>query len=148
VTVNRSSSQRGKSAPAASPRPNPLAGGEPPVDVGNGHAAERAAAIDAGELAAKVEQLLRRVASASPGRSIEAGEVMSLAELKRRLKWREHAVRQARKAGLRLIRFGSQKYALGSDVLDFFRQLAEQQTQQDHLENEQSARQRGENGKQ
>jgi len=56
------------------------------------------------------------------------GEIRSdclyrLAELKRRLAWGEHAVRQARKAGLRLRRFGREKYALGQDVLDFFKRL-------------------------
>lgn len=62
-----------------------------------------------------------------PGGSIDGNELLRLAELKRRLGWGEHAVRQARAAGLRLIAFGREKYALGSDVLDFFRRLAEEQ---------------------
>ena len=39
----------------------------------------------------------------------------------------EHAIRMARVAGLRLVTFGRQKFVLGSDVLDFFKRLAEQQ---------------------
>lgn len=58
---------------------------------------------------------------------VRAGEVYSLAELRRRLQWQEHAVRQARVKGLRLVVFGRQKYALGSDVLKFFERLAEKQ---------------------
>ena len=104
----------------------PRAGGKSRVEKAKPDAPESAAAIDAAELVAKLDQVLRRVASPSPRGSIQAGEVMSLSELKRRLKWGEHAVRQARKAGLRLIAFGSQKYALGTDVLDFFRKLANQ----------------------
>jgi hypothetical protein len=48
---------------------------------------------------------------------------MSLSELKRRLGWGEHAVRQARRAGLRFTVFGREKYVLGEDVLEFFRTL-------------------------
>ena len=58
---------------------------------------------------------------------IRAGEVYSLAELRRRLGWGLHYVRQARVAGLRLVTFGREKYCLGEDVLAFFRKLAERQ---------------------
>ena len=58
---------------------------------------------------------------------VRAGEVYSLAELRRRLQWKEHAVRMARVAGLRLITFGRAKYVLGSDVLKFFERLANHQ---------------------
>ena len=58
---------------------------------------------------------------------VRAGEVYSLAELRRRLQWKEHAVRMARVAGLRLVTFGRTKYVLGSDVLRFFERLADQQ---------------------
>jgi hypothetical protein len=58
---------------------------------------------------------------------IRSGEVYSLAELRRRLQWKEHAVRQARVNGLRLVTFGRQKYCLGEDALAFFRKLAERQ---------------------
>jgi hypothetical protein len=63
-----------------------------------------------------------------PGGSIQAGEVMTLAELKRRLGLGEHAIRQARRAGLRLIAFGRGKFVLGADVLAFFEALAQQHT--------------------
>jgi hypothetical protein len=59
---------------------------------------------------------------------VRAGEVYSLAELRRRLGWQEHAVRMARAAGLRLVTFGRAKYCLGEDVLAFFKRLAERQT--------------------
>jgi len=58
---------------------------------------------------------------------IRADAVYSWAELRRRLGWQEHAGRQARIAGLRLVTFGRQKYALGSDVLKFFERLANRQ---------------------
>jgi hypothetical protein len=58
---------------------------------------------------------------------VRAGEVYSLAELRRRLGWQEHAVRQARVNGLRLVTFGRQKYCLGEDALAFFRKLADRQ---------------------
>ena len=65
-----------------------------------------------------------------PPAVIRSGEVYSLAELRHRLCWKEHAVRQARMAGLRLIRFGREKFCLGEDVLAFFRRLGDQQEQQ------------------
>lgn len=70
----------------------------------------------------------RKALSASPAPAVVNGnEVYSLGELRRRLQWQEHAVRQARLSGLRLITFGRQKFVLGSDVLDFFARLAERQ---------------------
>jgi hypothetical protein len=59
--------------------------------------------------------------------SVRADEVLSLRELQRRFGWREHALRQARMAGLRMIPFGREKYVLGADLLAFFATLAEQQ---------------------
>jgi hypothetical protein len=61
--------------------------------------------------------------------SVRADEVLSLKELRRRFGWEEHAIRQARAAGLRFIRFGRECFVLGADVLEFFRQLADQQSQ-------------------
>jgi hypothetical protein len=58
---------------------------------------------------------------------VRAGEVYSLVELRRRLGWGQHYVRQARVAGLRLVTFGRNRYVLGSDVLDFFARLAARQ---------------------
>jgi hypothetical protein len=59
---------------------------------------------------------------------IRADEVYSLREFARRFRWGEHALRQARAAGLRTATFGREKFVLGTDVLSFFHQLAERQT--------------------
>lgn len=70
----------------------------------------------------------RKPSSPSPTPAVvNRNEVYSLCELRRRLQWQEHAVRQARLAGLRFVIFGRQKFVLGSDVIDFFQRLAEQQ---------------------
>ena len=60
-----------------------------------------------------------------PTGSIRADEVLSLAELKRRLGWGEHATRQARAAGLRLIGFGRAKFVLGRDLIAWFDRLGD-----------------------
>ena len=65
-------------------------------------------------------------AEAAPG-VVRAGEVYRLKELCRRLHWREHSLRQARLAGLRIIRFGREAYILGDDALDFFRRIGDEQ---------------------
>jgi hypothetical protein len=62
-----------------------------------------------------------------PAAVISASAVYSWSELCRRLRWKEHSARQARINGLRLIRFGREKFCLGSDVLRFFELLAERQ---------------------
>ena len=59
---------------------------------------------------------------------IRAGVVYSWQEAQRRLDWKEHAARQARVKGLRLIVFGCKKYVLGDDILSFFKRLADSQT--------------------
>ena len=58
---------------------------------------------------------------------VRAGELYSWLELRRRLRWGEHAGRMARVAGLRLISFGREKFVLGQDVLEFFQRLGERQ---------------------
>ena len=58
---------------------------------------------------------------------IRDGEVYRLQELQRRLGWGEHALRQAKVAGLRLVSFGRERYCLGSDALAFFDRLGKQQ---------------------
>ena len=68
----------------------------------------------------------RPAAEPAPG-VIRDGEVYSLREFARRLHWREHALRQARAAGLRMVAFGRERFVLGADVLRFFTELAEQQ---------------------
>ena len=62
-----------------------------------------------------------------PTGTISEAEVYTLAELKRRLGWKEHATRQARRAGLEITRFGAKKFVTGRAVLAFFAKLAEQQ---------------------
>lgn len=59
---------------------------------------------------------------------IRGDELYRLQELQRRMSWGEHATRQARAAGLRLVSFGREKYALGADVLAFFRRLSDLQS--------------------
>ena len=51
---------------------------------------------------------------------VNAHEVYRQREVMRRLGWKDHAWRQARRAGLRSIRFGREQYVLGSDVLEWF----------------------------
>ena len=58
-------------------------------------------------------------------RSIRADEVMSLREAARRLGWKAHSIRQAKRRGLRVVKFGSTNYVLGESILEFFRQLAD-----------------------
>ncbi len=62
-----------------------------------------------------------------PPAFISANAVYSWQELCRRLRWKEHAARQARLKGLRLVLFGREKFCLGEDVLAFFRRLADRQ---------------------
>ena len=60
--------------------------------------------------------------------SVRADEVLTLAALRERFGWKEDSVRTARQAGLVLIRLGSQKFALGEDVIQFFRELRDRQS--------------------
>jgi hypothetical protein len=57
---------------------------------------------------------------------IEAGGVYTETELAKRMRWKKHSLRQAKKLGLRSIRFGSRNYVLGSDVLKWFEGLQQQ----------------------
>ena len=59
---------------------------------------------------------------------IAADRVYTLKAFCRRLGWKEHAVRQARVAGLRMICWGREKLILGSDFLVFVQGLADRQT--------------------
>ena len=69
---------------------------------------------------------LRPVADPIMG-EIAADRVYNLKAFCRRMAWGEHAVRQARAAGLRMVAFGRERFVLGADVLDFFRGLADRQ---------------------
>ena len=59
--------------------------------------------------------------------SIQANEILPLREAARRLGWEQKTIRRAQREGLRTIMFGRFKYVRGSDVLDFFGKLAEEQ---------------------
>ena len=63
--------------------------------------------------------------------SIHADELLSMAEFGRRLGFAHKALADAQRGGLRTILFGRCKFVLGSDALDFFRKLAEQQAGQE-----------------
>jgi len=54
---------------------------------------------------------------------IDAGQLYTMAEAGKRLRWAEHAWRQARAAGLRVVRFGRIKYVRGQELLRFFEEL-------------------------
>ena len=58
---------------------------------------------------------------------VHAHELYTYDELARRLRWQEHSRRQAKRLGLKTIRFGSRDYVLGKHALEFYEQLAEQQ---------------------
>ena len=53
---------------------------------------------------------------------IEAGAVYTLPEVQQRLQLGDHALRQARRAGLRVRRVGRRAYVLGSDIIQFIEQ--------------------------
>ena len=65
--------------------------------------------------------------AASPPGVIETGCVYTLDEAAKRLRWRTHAVRQARRAGLQTVKFGSRRYVSGAAVIAFFESLADDQ---------------------
>ena len=57
---------------------------------------------------------------------INAHEAYLFEEFARRLRWRKHSCRQAKKMGLRTVRFGSRDYVLGQWGLDFLESLDKQ----------------------
>ena len=58
---------------------------------------------------------------------INAHELYTLEEACRRLRWKEHSRRQARRMGLKVIRFGSRDYVTGQAILELFDQIGESQ---------------------
>lgn len=62
---------------------------------------------------------------------IEAGAVYTAEEMCRRLRWARHSFRQARRLGLRLVKFGGRLYASGDDILQFFDRLAAEQNNEE-----------------
>ncbi len=59
--------------------------------------------------------------------SISADAIYPMREFGRRLDLHNKALADAQRAGLRTILFGRCKFVLGSDALDWFKRLAEQQ---------------------
>ena len=59
--------------------------------------------------------------------AVSAHEVLPMREFGRRLGLASRALADAQQRGLRTILFGRMKYVLGSDALQWFRCLAEQQ---------------------
>jgi len=62
-----------------------------------------------------------------PRGSVRADELLPLSELGRRLGMGHKTLARVQRAGLRTVLFGRMKYALGADVLAFFRRLAAEQ---------------------
>lgn len=56
---------------------------------------------------------------------IQADALYRLDEFKRRLGLGVHAMREARRAGLRVVRIGKRGYVLGKDALEFAEHQAE-----------------------
>ena len=66
---------------------------------------------------------------------IESSEVYALDEFLSRVGWRSHAFRQAKRNGLRVIRFGCRAYVRGVDFLDFLDTMARQDESSEHAAN-------------
>ncbi len=62
-------------------------------------------------------------ASADAPGVIDGTAIYTLGEFQDRLKLGQHAMRQARRAGLPVRRVGRRGYILGSDALEFFRRV-------------------------
>lgn len=60
---------------------------------------------------------LRRNTEPAASGSVRSDELLTLAELKRRLSWGDRSVAAAQRAGLRAVGFGRQKFVLGADVI-------------------------------
>jgi len=58
---------------------------------------------------------------------VSAGEIYDKGEVCRRLRWARHSWRQARRAGLRTVRFGARDFVLGAWIIEFFAALADRQ---------------------
>lgn len=56
--------------------------------------------------------------------AIRPGELLTLAELQRRLGWGRHATRTARSEGLKVVLKGGCCFVLTDDVIEFFKSQA------------------------
>jgi hypothetical protein len=59
--------------------------------------------------------------------SVHRDEAMPLKEFGRRMNLANRALADAQRAGLKTVLFGRVKFVLGSDAIDWFKQLGEQQ---------------------
>ena len=62
-----------------------------------------------------------------PAGEIRADTLYLAVEFRRRLGWGLKSYRQAKRRGLRFVRFARREYVAGADVLAFFGRLAEDQ---------------------
>lgn len=51
--------------------------------------------------------------------AISAAEAYGMAEFKKRTGWAEHAIRSAKKKGLRVVHVGGRSFVRGADFIDF-----------------------------
>lgn len=65
---------------------------------------------------------------ASPG-VIEAGAVYRIEEFKRRVGWGSHAMRQARRAGMKVVYTAGRAYIRGADFISYLDRLAGAESQ-------------------
>lgn len=55
---------------------------------------------------------------------VSADSLYTLAEIQKRLKLGDHALRQARRRGLKVRRIGRRAYLLGRDIIEFIDKVA------------------------
>ena len=60
---------------------------------------------------------------------VNGQEVYVFEEFAKRMRWRKHSCRQAKRMGLPTIRFGSRDYVIGKQALEWFEQLGQQQAE-------------------
>lgn len=67
----------------------------------------------------------------TPG-EIRADDLYTFEEAARRLRWKKHSQRQAKKMGLQVSRFGSRDYVRGRAIIEFFAKLEQARTEQEN----------------
>jgi len=61
---------------------------------------------------------------------VEKGCVYTVVELCKRLRWKSHSLRQAKRLGMPVIRFGSRDYCISDQFIDWFEQIGRQQAEE------------------
>ena len=56
------------------------------------------------------------------------GELMTLAELKKRVGWADGAAREMKRRGLRVVKIGSTRFVWADDLIEFVRDHATEET--------------------